>query len=743
MIRAVRTALLLLTLAASTAAPADVPVLQQAPQLGFGYAGDVFAFVRLPDGSMIVGGTFEQVYDPATDTSTTRRNLARFDASGNLDAGFDPAPSGSVRALALGPDGSLYIGGAFDTIAGERRYNLARLAPDGTLDPDWIPFTNGYVYSLATDATGAVFVGGEYITIGGLLRTRLAKLSGTGAGLGDPDWRQDANGIPWALAVSGTSLYVGGDFTQLASAGGSTTRSHIAKLATSGTGEIDANWNPAANGGVYALAVDAGGVVFAGGGFSFIGGQVRNCCLARLVGATGASDTTWTYGIANSSVFSLVLDANFLYPAGAFTTINGLTRRYVARIAKSFNGLNDAVFDAGVDAFVYTLALDPASQSLYVGGGLRSASGQSASAMVRVGDFTGQLFERKFLEHPGHVTALAPTPDGGTLVGGYFTRATVAGAPAIALSLLKLDAQYARVSWFGSTDGSVRSIVVDAAGNAYVGGLFANANLQPRARLAKFNAAGALDATWNPAADNRVDALALSPGGASVYVAGAFANIGGQQRAGLARLSTSGKGAVDAVWNPAPNGPPSNVMVATNGAVHVAGGFSAIGAQLRSGFARLSDGGAGNADPAWDPSPDGAVEAIAIDADGGIVVGGSFSTIGGLATGPVAKLSPTGGAASVGWGAGLAGSVLALARDSSGSWFAGLSGGAPLGSLVRIAPTGQLDPGWIPAPDGDVDVLAARGAELVAAGRFAIVAGQPRRGLAAFREDVLLRNDFE
>ena len=42
-----------------------------------------------------------------------------------------------------------------------------------------------------------------------------------------------------------------------------------------------------------------------------------------------------------------------------------------------------------------------------------------------------------------------------------------------------------------------------------------------------------------------------------------------------------------------------------------------------------------------------------------------------------------------------------------------------------------------------MDVLAARGAELVAAGRFAIVAGQPRRGLAAFREDVLLRNDFE
>jgi hypothetical protein len=731
----------LLALAAATSALADIPVLRPAPQMGFGRGGNVFAIVQLPDGSVVVGGDFERVYDPATDTFTPRRNLAKFDASGALDPAFDPSPSNQVRALALGPDGSLFVGGGFDTIAGEPRTRLAKLAPsDGALDPDWRPFVDSYVYALAVDASGAVFVGGEFVTIGGLLRARLAKLSGTGEGLGDPDWRQDANATVWTLAVAGTSLYVGGSYTALGTSG----RRFLAKLATTGTGAVDATWNPAPDGGVFALAVDGGGVVFAGGGFFNIGGQARNCCLARLVGATGASDTTWTYGIANSSVFTLARDANFLYVGGAFTTINGLARRSVARIAKSTGGLNDAGFNANVDDWVFALAHDAAGQTLYVGGQMRAVGPESMAGLARVGDFTGQLVERKFLEYPGNVAALAPMPDGGTLVAGGFTRVTFAGTPTPAANVIKLDAQYARVPWTGVTDGPVNALVVDAAGSVYVGGSFARAGTTARVNLAKFDQAGALDAAWNPAPDNVVFALALAPGGSNIYASGFFGSIGGQSRARLAKLATTGVGAADGAWNPAPDSPPAVLAVGADGSVYAGGVFQSIGGQSRPYLAKLSAAGAGSADAGWNPAPDFFVHAILADPGGDIVVGGSFSTIAGTSTGPLARLSPASGAASTSWGTGLSGGVAALARDAGGSYFVGMFDDAlPQGPLVRIAPTGVLDPSWSPAPDGTVRVLAARGAELVVAGSFTNIAGEPRRGLAAFRDDVLLRDGFE
>ncbi|MEZ5543799.1 MAG: hypothetical protein R3F10_01115 [Lysobacteraceae bacterium] len=95
-------------------------------------------------------------------------------------------------------------------------------------------------------------------------------MSGSGTGSVDPDWNpapnNDVNALAWAAA--GIFMWVG-RFTQM----GGLSRNRIARVSGSGTGAVDANWNPSASGNVLALAMAADGSLYAGGVFTQIGGQ--------------------------------------------------------------------------------------------------------------------------------------------------------------------------------------------------------------------------------------------------------------------------------------------------------------------------------------------------------------------------------------------------------------------------------------------------------------------------------------
>ena len=125
----------------------------------------------------------------------------------------------------------------------------ARHEPDGVLtvictnvvvaaQPAVTLNAGGAVYAVAPLSDGSVIFGGYFTNVNGVARSRLARLLPNGTL--DMTWNPAPNACVYALAVSGTNLYVGGAFTSI----GTFSRNYIAKLSTTGTGAVDATWNP-------------------------------------------------------------------------------------------------------------------------------------------------------------------------------------------------------------------------------------------------------------------------------------------------------------------------------------------------------------------------------------------------------------------------------------------------------------------------------------------------------------------
>ncbi len=169
--------LLLFVLPVAQAAPGDVDPLDAHID-----GNSVYATVVQPDGKIIIAGQFISVQ------GVPRSNIARLNADGTLDMGFDPKPDGNVNSVAVQADGKVLLGGGFTTLqpsgagATTTRNRIARVNADGTLDTGFDPKANNTVISVAAQADGKVLLGGNFTTlqpngaVGDTARNRFARL---------------------------------------------------------------------------------------------------------------------------------------------------------------------------------------------------------------------------------------------------------------------------------------------------------------------------------------------------------------------------------------------------------------------------------------------------------------------------------------------------------------------------------------------------------------------------------------
>jgi len=236
------------------------------------------------DGKFVIGGAFTTIQGANGSPVITRNRIARLDANGMLDTGFDPNVSNgnvvsSVYSIAVQTDGKVLFGGFFTKVQPNgaasltTRNRVARVNADGTLDTGFDPNANAYVANVVVQPDGKVLLGGLFTMLqpnGAALPTargRIARLNADGTldlSFLSPSVGGSVECI--SLQADGKTLF-GGGFNSAKPSGSAVavTRNNIARLNTNGT--LD-SFDPRTDNFVLGVTVQADGRVLLGGSFN-------------------------------------------------------------------------------------------------------------------------------------------------------------------------------------------------------------------------------------------------------------------------------------------------------------------------------------------------------------------------------------------------------------------------------------------------------------------------------------------
>lgn len=198
------------------------------------------------------------------------------------------------------------------------------------------------------------------------------------------------NGVAWAQAVVGNTVYVVGKFTQARPAGAAPGVNAVARnniLAYNiETGALVASFAPNLNAQALAIAASPDGSrIYVTGDFTTVDGAPYYR-IAAFSTATGAVIPSFK-PILGSQGRAVSATNSTVYVGGTFRTVSGLARDYVAAVSASTGAVTSFVGNA--DAAVNALAVTTDGAKLIVGGRFTTLSGIAVRGLGSVDASTG------------------------------------------------------------------------------------------------------------------------------------------------------------------------------------------------------------------------------------------------------------------------------------------------------------------------------------------------------------------
>jgi uncharacterized delta-60 repeat protein/gliding motility-associated-like protein len=656
------------------------------------------------------------------------------------------------------PDGKVLIGGDFTNYNGMAVNRIARLNIDGSLDATFNPGTgaNNSIRSIYLQSDGKILIGGDFTNFNGSAQSGITRLNSDGTLDGIFNTGSGANSAVRSIFIqTDGKVLIGGGFTSY----NGTPISRIARINTDGS--LDATFNPGigANDFASTIAIQPDGKIMIGGAFTNYNGTAINR-IAR-VNVDGSLDATFNPGAgANGNVRALYLqpDGKILI-VGDFTSYNGTARNYITRL--NSDGSLDVTFNPGTGAIslIESLALQPDGKIL-IGGGFQSYNGTAINYIARL-NADGSL-DATFNPGTGansNVRSLYLQLDGKILIGGGFSLFN--GTAQTRITRLNangtVDATFNPDTGANGTAGEVRSLVLQPDGKVIIGGGFISCNGIARRFIARLNGDGTLDATFDPGtgANTTVSAVALQPDG-KILVGGGFTDFNGTTINRIARLNANGT--LDVTFNPGTgaNFPVLSIVLQPDGKILIGGNFSTFNGTARNNIARLNTDGSLDAtfNPGTGTNIGGSIQYFGLQSDDKVIIGGSFTSYNGTGRNRIARVNSDGSLdATFNPGTGVNGIVFFLALQPNGKILIGGDftsyNGTARNDMARLNEDGSLDatfnpvtgPGGVPFPNIRTFAIQASG-KVIIGGNFANYNSTARNRIARINADGTLDETF-
>ena len=606
-------------------------------EIGLGFSGMVFDVAIQDDGKILVGGNFN-LYN-----NIPSKGIARLNPDGSIDATFDigTGVGGRVLTLDIQDDGKIIVAGNFLSYNGIARQDIIRLNPDGSLDTSFDLGAEGFndpIDALAIQEDGKILLGGFFTTLGSKSQNRIARLNADGSPDSTFQVGTGFNFFTQSITIQDDGkILVGGPFSTY---NGESIQG-FARLNTNGS--LDTTFNLLEGGVVSKVIFQEDGKIIVGASSPLlINGLIRG--LIVRFNADWSLDTTFNPGEgASSSINDIVIQSDGKYVVGGlFRSFDDKNKGRIARL--NTNGSLDPSFDIG------TAFNDNVNDILI----------QSNGQIVAIGDFdTYDVAPRKFIArldadgsldtgfNPGenfndNLYAIAQDANGKILMGGRFTSFDGTARNGIA----RLNADGSLDTTFDPGQGfddEVLRITVQADGKILVGGDFTSFDGTSRNYIARLNADGSLDTTFDPGQgfDGDVNAIVLQANG-KILVGGDFTSYDGTAVGGIARLNTDGSIDSNFTIGTGFDDEVERLLLQPDGKILVIGFFENFNDIARLYMARLNADGSLDTDFDTGVGPDDEIYALALEDDGQIIVGGTFGEFDELDFNGIARLNPDG-----------------------------------------------------------------------------------------------------
>jgi len=611
------------------------------------------------DGKILVGGSFNSY------SGVTSQKLIRLNSNGTVDFSYGTRLTSTVTTIAIQSNGKYLIGGSFVTYSGTTVNRIARLNTDGTLDSSFVTGTgfDTTVNSIKVQSDGYIDIVGAFSTYNSVAKTRIVRVNSSG-GIDQSLVATNVDGTINSVAISNDHLtiLIGGTFSRIsnnartgfARLGSTPTHVYIASLSG-----LEYQTDYSVNYTIRSLpdknyvdntinsfvAVGNNGLSKSGNNIVLGGTLTGNTKINSGTNSLTISGTSGTIGFVSTgnTAMSIVGNNNI--------GIGGLSGSLL-NFNKNFGGVNNTFLGGSAFSDPVSVSLVQPDGKIIIGGGFYAYSGLTAKNLIRIN--TNGSIDTTF---SFNTTGLGATPISSLSLqsnGKIVFTANSNLAYSVRIGRLNADGTYDNTfnlgsSSIGFTDGEAYTTAIQSDGKIVVGGQFNTYSGVTRNKIIRIDSAGRVDNTFTIGSGfgtgftTTVNTLKIQPSDGKIVVGGNFTKYSGVTSNNIIRLNTNGT--IDSsftIGNGISGGTVQTLAIQSDGKIIVGGDFIGYSGTSKNRIVRLNTNGSVDNTFTIGSGFNNRVSTIAIQSDGKIIVGGSFTSYSGVTKNSYVRLNSNG-----------------------------------------------------------------------------------------------------